>query len=299
MTHGYREGMIVEAVTKPGWGPGKIVHINDRLHIIFRDDEGKKARVFPVESPFLRLSATQNDPILDNLPPLFEKDGHWQLPIARISFATAERTFLRHFPAAFSDPGYTAGERKGKDSAHHQFHEQLGLEELRNLLALDDISNLAKRALSVKVPVSELLSRFENAAFHDALQDPNAARRFFSALLRLLESPVINAEVFEPYIDAVSSLPAKRAPVASWPVATLFPHIAQPGRHMFLKPEKTKTAAETLGFDLRYKTTLNWETYAALLRMGDVYLDLLKSRGATDFVDVQSFIFVAGGGYDA
>jgi hypothetical protein len=68
---------------------------------------------------------------------------------------------------------------------------------------------------------------------------------------------------------------------------------------MFLKPEKTKAAADTLGFDLRYDATLNWDTYAALLRMGDLYLSLLKPRGAKDFVDVQSFIFVAGGGWDA
>jgi hypothetical protein len=68
---------------------------------------------------------------------------------------------------------------------------------------------------------------------------------------------------------------------------------------MFLKPEKTKAAAETLGFDLRYNTILNWDTYDALLRMGDTYLGLLKNRGAKDFVDVQSSIFVAGGGYDA
>lgn len=67
---------------------------------------------------------------------------------------------------------------------------------------------------------------------------------------------------------------------------------------MFLKPEVTQRAAEVLGFDLQYRADLNWVIYAALLRMGNVYLGLLKNRGAKDFIDVQSFIFVAGGGYD-
>ena len=221
MTHGYREDMIVEVAKNPGWGPGKIVHIsNNHLHVIFRDLEGKETRMYTLDAPALSVAALQSDPILDNLPPLSEKDGHWYLPVSRISFEAAERTFLRHFPAGFSDPKYTKGERAGKDAAHRMFHEHLGLKEFRDLLERDDIFSLTKRALSVKTPVNELLVSFENAAFHDAMQDLKAARTFFNALLCLLESPVINAEVFEPYLDAVLSLPVKKSKVASWPVAT-------------------------------------------------------------------------------
>jgi hypothetical protein len=67
---------------------------------------------------------------------------------------------------------------------------------------------------------------------------------------------------------------------------------------MFLKPEVTKVAADSLGFNLKYNPTLNWATYEALQRMGAIYLDLLKPLGARDFVDVQSFIWVTCGGYD-
>ena len=67
---------------------------------------------------------------------------------------------------------------------------------------------------------------------------------------------------------------------------------------MFLKPLATKAAAAALGFDLQYNAALNWVTYASLLRMGHIYLGLLREMGARDFVDVQSFILVVGGGYD-
>jgi hypothetical protein len=67
---------------------------------------------------------------------------------------------------------------------------------------------------------------------------------------------------------------------------------------MFLKPEVTKRAADSLGFDLKYDPSLNWNTFEALQRMGAVYLNLLASLGARDFVDVQSFIWVTCGGYD-
>ena len=143
-----------------------------------------------------------------------------------------------------------------------------------------------------------MLSRFENAALADALQEIGPSRTFFETLLQLLEAPVIDKAVFDPYIQAVGSLPVKKGKAATWPIATLFPHIAQPDRHMFLKPEAARAAAERLGFNLKYETGLNWETYSALLRMGETYLALLKSSGAKDFFDVQSFFFVANGGYD-
>jgi hypothetical protein len=99
----YPEGMIAEMTTKPEWGPGKIVHISgDHLHIIFRDLEESLARVFLTGAPALRVAAVQSDPILDNLPPLVEENGHWHLPASRISFASAEQKFLHHFPARTS-----------------------------------------------------------------------------------------------------------------------------------------------------------------------------------------------------
>jgi hypothetical protein len=37
--------------------------------------------------------------------------------------------------------------------------------------------------------------------------------------------------------------------VLSWPVLTVFGFIAEPGRHMFLKPSVTRLAAQAYGFD--------------------------------------------------
>jgi hypothetical protein len=67
---------------------------------------------------------------------------------------------------------------------------------------------------------------------------------------------------------------------------------------MFLKPQVTKRAAESLGFDLKFESAPNWTTYEALLRMARTYLDLLRPLGAIDFLDVYSFFYVSGGGYD-
>jgi hypothetical protein len=129
--------------------------------------------------------------------------------------------------------------------------------------------------------------------------DSRHARRFFESLLDLLDAAEITEPVFSPYADAVCRLPIKAGGkrVATWPVATIIPFLAKPDRHMFLKPSVTHPAAETLGFDLRYEPTPNWRTYEALLRMSGIYLTLLKPKGARDFIDVQSFFWVVGGGY--
>ena len=101
----FRAGMIVEMLTRPEWGPGKVVHVNgDKLHVFFRDQEEKAAKMFRTSAPSLSICPAQSDPILDNLPPLKEADGRWELPKSRISLAQAEGKFLNHFPLGFVDP---------------------------------------------------------------------------------------------------------------------------------------------------------------------------------------------------
>jgi hypothetical protein len=290
--------MLVEHTVHPEWGPGKIVHVSgDKIHVVFRDVEEEMAKWFPANSPMLRIAAVQTDALLDNLPPLKEKDGRWMLPSKRLTMESLNRKFLHEFPAGFSDPKYFGDERTYKLKAHLTFQTLLGLQQAAMLLENGDYRSLATKALKVLSEVN-ILSLYENAAFRDAMQSDDAVKAFFSKLIKLLETEVPNAALFDEYADAVTSLPADRSPVATWPVATVFPYLADPDRYMFLKPKVTEAAADSLGFDLRYNSTPNWTTYEALLRMGSVYLDLLKPAGARDFLDVQSFIYVTCGGYD-
>jgi hypothetical protein len=292
------EGMLVENTGAPQWGPGKIVHVSGgNLHIIFRELEQEMARVFRADAPALRMAAVQSDSILDNLPPLIEKDGHWLLPAKRLPLEWLKRKFSHEFPAGFSDPAYLEAERDYKLFAHVLFQKELGLENIRSLVASGNSSNLAAKALKVLSSIN-LLSPYESAAFHDAMQDKGAVISLFSALLKTLDANGLDRDAFEEFFDAVTSLPADRGRVATWPVASVFPYISDPDRFMFLKPEVTKTAADSLGFDLKYNATPNWPTFEALHRMGAVYLNLLRPLGARDFVDVQSFIWVCCGGYD-
>lgn len=300
----YEVGLIVEHPKKPEWGPGKVVVVRgDKVHVVFRDVSDREAKVIGTNYVQLSRAAVQSDPILDNLPPLQEESGKWVLPRERVTVEQALQKFTRYFPQGFRDPAYLGnrktGERNYKWWAHEHYLEVLGGGQARALLNTGDVEELAGRAESVIGKVN-LLSPYESAAFRDAMAQRAPAKRFFEALLALLEADTISRAVFDPYADAVCDLPQRDggSRVATWPVATVLPFLAKPSCHLFLKPSVTQRAAETLGFDLCYDPTPNWGTYGALLRMGEVCRELIAHLKPLDMIDVQSFLWVTSGGYD-
>jgi hypothetical protein len=87
----------------------------------------------------------------------------------------------------------------------------------------------------------------------------------------LAEGP--NQATVTAYFDAIEKLPQPKGRVATWPIATLMPFLAQPDRHMFLKPEITQEAEARLGFHLSYKPHPNWLTYKKLLELTELLLN--------------------------
>lgn len=218
-----------------------------------------------------------------------EEQKRWTMPQALEEFRTK-------FPLGFNDPAYLAkrGERDDKWAAHELFIERLGEGQGQKLLAENNIPEITQRVLAVVAKAKIFLS-YENAAFADALRDQQAATRFYKALFALLDSPVISEKVYQPYIDAALDLPQEegKTKVGSWPISSLLPFIAQPERHMFLKPRNAKAAAEALDFDLQYKPLLNWHTYKSMLEMTKVCFYEIKHLTPRDFMDVQSFMWLA------
>jgi hypothetical protein len=221
------------------------------------------------------------------------------LPKGVISWEKALQRFQDIFPTYFGTANYLTDEAGYKRSATSELRSLLLGGEAAQLLARRQIGTLVKQTFSIigRSKVGNLLARFEIAALHDALKDEGAAEQLFTCLLRILDEPPALEPGVSAYFDAVLTLPAERARASTWPIATFLPFLACPDRFMFLKPEITKKAAERLKFDMRYDPLPNWKTYSALLQMSTAYLQKLAPYGATDFIDVQSFFFVTGGGY--
>jgi hypothetical protein len=75
---------------------------------------------------------------------------------------------------------------------------------------------------------------------------------------------------------------------------TVFGFLAEPLKHIFLKPRVTQVAAVAYGFDFEYKSKPNWNTYASLLQFAETVRRDNKDLRPRDYIDLQSFIWVQG-----
>jgi hypothetical protein len=131
-------------------------------------------------------------------------------------------------------------------------------------------------------------------ALRDALKSAAGARAFATGLYDFLHGSGNDETRFVAWCETVAALPRKQTRVLTWPLVTVFGFIAQPDKHVFLKPVVTKTAAREYGFDFQYQSKPNWDTYARLLDFAATIRQDLRDLKPRDMIDLQSFIWVQG-----
>jgi hypothetical protein len=95
---------------------------------------------------------------------------------------------------------------------------------------------------------------------------------------------------FERWCETVSTLPRKQTRVFTWPIVTVFGFIAQPERHIFLKPNVTRIAAIEYDFDFHHQFRPSLEIYDSLLEFSGQVRHDLRDLMPKDMIDIQSFI---------
>jgi hypothetical protein len=205
----------------------------------------------------------------------------------------ARKKFLKFFPGGFYDPTYIAWERGYKEEAHRKWNELLGSDEFGALLKQKDYAGIASRAVGIESRTNLLFS-FEKMALRDAVRDRNGSRLFAEGLYAFVYGDGEPQEKFEAWCEQVERLPRRQTRVLTWPVVTVFPFIATPKSHFFLKPNVTRIAAELWGFDFRYASRPNWETYSSLLGFAREVRRSVSDLRPRDMIDIQSFIWVLG-----
>lgn len=203
------------------------------------------------------------------------------------------RKFLRYFPGGFRDPTYLDWERGYKWNAHREWEAVLARGTFRRLLLQGRAADVAAHAVRIEARTN-LLYSFEKMAVRDALRSAAATRAFASGLYDLLHGRGALPQRFERWMRVVGRLPRRRTRVLTWPVLTVFPFLAQPELHVFLKPMVTRAAAAAYGVELRYHSRPDWETYASLLAFAARLRRDLRDLRPRDLIDIQSFIWVQG-----
>ena len=203
------------------------------------------------------------------------------------------RKFLRFFPGGFQDETYIDWEREYKWQAHERWVERLAPDAYRELLGRGRFAEIAEHAVRVESRTNLLFS-FEKMALRDAVKSPAGARRFAEGLYEFLYGAGDERTRFERWCEAVAALPRRQTRVLTWPLLTVFGFIAEPDRHIFLKPNVTRAAAKEYGVDFAYKSRPNWDTYQSLLRFASIVKRDTRDLRPRDMIDLQSFIWVQG-----
>lgn len=297
----FREGMLVN---HPKFGLGKVVKItSNRIFVFFKEKGERPSTKLALQFVPLDITENQSDPFMDHLPP-FSLEGEVPTlpgngPI--LSLQALIKKFMDQYPDAFCDPKYLNAireERKYKWEAHLKWENEFGNGRGRKLLEEGE-SDILRRRLNFIVSGINLPHPMEWTKFHDGLRKEKDPTRFFRTLFDFVEAPVPTQELFDRYAESVPFFDSNRGQFtqATWPVVTIFPFIANPKIHMFLKPTEMKLAAETLAFNFAYRTELHWETYESLLKICSFYKEQVKHLKPPDreldHIDIQSLLFIA------
>ena len=203
------------------------------------------------------------------------------------------RKFLRYFPGGFKDETYLEWERNYKAEAAREWRDALSGVRFGLMLKAQQYRELAASALRVESRTNLLFS-FEKMALRDATRTPAGARRLSEGLYDFLYGPGGAEERFNRWCDVVAGLPRRQTRVLTWPIVTVFGFLAEPRRHIFLKPNVTRIAAARYGVGFRYSSKPNWLTYHDLLRFAGQMRRDLADLQPRDMIDLQSFLWVQG-----
>src|SRR5690348_866264 len=206
---------------------------------------------------------------------------------------SCRRKFLRFFPGCFTDETYVDWERGYKWEAHERWQAVLAPKQFRTLLDAGCHREIADHAARVESRTNLLFS-FEKMAFRDAVKSAAGARDFTKGLYEFLYGEGGDEARFERWCEVVAGLPRRQTRVLTWPVITVFGFIAEPARHIFLKPNVTRVAAREYGFDFTYASRPQWAVYESLLRLADRVRRDLRDLRPRDMIDLQSFLWVQG-----
>lgn len=203
------------------------------------------------------------------------------------------RKFLKFFSGGFRDDTYLSWERDYKWNAHQKWVDELEPARMRAMMRAGEHEEIARKAVGIESRTNLLFS-FEKMALRDAVRTPDGARAFSEGLYELLHGRGSDEARFERWIDAVGRLPRRQTRVLTWPLVTVFGFIAQPDRHMFLKPNVTRRAANMYGFEFDYRSHPSWDIYACLLAFAEQVRKDQRALRPRDMIDLQSFIWVQG-----
>jgi MoxR-like ATPase len=208
----------------------------------------------------------------------------------------------------FQDERFTWEEYTYKLERGQQMHEWLSDEALRQLIEQENWAEVCQRTVQ-SFNMEGPLARWDEFQWLRDL-NPEEQRRFALALQDFLygEAPFPNrlerfvaeaTDVYRHFRDR-DRIHQKRynAKKLSWPFVSYFHFLMWPNQeYVFIKPTPLGKASKAAGFDLRYHSWPNADTYASVQEFYRTLWPAVESLGGRDWIDAQTLIHVAGEGF--
>jgi hypothetical protein len=199
------------------------------------------------------------------------------------------REFAAHFPGGLQSPECDGEERHYKLKAGQEARQELDSGVLDALLSGGKYTEIVQRARRSMARV--------NLAF------PNELMKFGdipeSAHQELAERLVQLVKAGRETPAALERLATTLAPhgAAKWTIVSLLPFLLDPEHWPFVKPTFIERAVSATGIDVEYQPQPNARTYELIRQLYEVVAITLGDRGFAprDFIDVQTFLWVASG----
>jgi hypothetical protein len=203
---------------------------------------------------------------------------------------------------------FTGSEHTFKRDLSTRTQKLLGREALNQLIAQEKWADVCQR-------VTEVFKHRYGLARWDEYQwvrylDAQEQRQFALALNRFLHGEGPFPGQLERFVDEVTDVYNQfqardteqqkhyARTTLTWPFVSYFHFMLWPDReYVFIKPSYLRDAAEAADFDIHYRSAPNPETYASVQEFYRALWPTVQSMGGRDWIDVQSFIHIAGGGY--
>lgn len=264
------------------WGLGKVLCATpDNLDVFFVSAGRKRFSRSSIKLEKAEGAASKHR-LLDNLIETSEisSDDFVTIPMA------IER-FTANYPGGFEDPSFIKATRDANLRGHKFCSQLLSQEELSRLIEEGNFDAVCDRARHVE-STTNLLTKIERKALHEALELPASQKLFAAALANLLYGSETEEARFKHFLRTLGILQLYK-----WPFATLFSAIRHPQHNTFIKPTAIQKAAKAICWRINYKAEPNWKTYDAVLRLYSFVRANLLEEGMVprDLSDVQSFVW--------
>jgi hypothetical protein len=246
---------------------------------------GEKLLSLQHVQPIIVTGKEAEHPLLDNIEASGEKAHVTAGKHKYQSLPDSIAFFQKAYPDGFYGKAFLESEREYKVKAHALANELLSKEDFDQLIKSDQYDVATNYAKKI-VDKTNLVFPNEKMSLKDGLTGPDNQKMFAIALRDLLYGDQDLKTRFESFATVLEEINA-----AKWTTATYYLFIFFPEKYMFIKPTVTQNTAEICGYEIHYKSQLNWLTYKTVLDFSSYLFHEISVLKPRDMIDVQSFMW--------